>query len=184
MVLVSAFVFGILIVVIEYFSPFSHEAKIRRSVHEGVPPPDNPSGWEDKLNLAKSRILLYEATPVQKGSRTIKDISRAFFYTFTLLMGRGEITVRGISGRVLVAGIYFCMLVVLSLYTANLTAYMTVQRNQASYQTIGDIARATFPIGFTNGTAVAEYIRTSVLPDIASLRSTLILPPKHNRHFF
>lgn len=163
--LASVAAFCVVAVAIEYSSPFS-DLQAKNSVGE------NDGGGAHAALVARDKPAL-KATPLpRKVARFAKNIIRTFFYALTLMMGRGEVFLHGISGRVLAVGVMFCMLVLVSLYTANLTAMMTSARTVITLRSLDDVSRALGRIAVINGTSTQKYMFSSTLPSIVRLRGS------------
>ena len=68
-----------------------------------------------------------------------------------------------LSGRILTGCYWFCILIWVSTYTANLAAFFTVKNAELTINSLGDLAKSTYEVGVLDSSAVYEAFKKSPL---------------------
>lgn len=64
-------------------------------------------------------------------------------------------------GRILAGCYWFCILIWISTYTANLAAFLTVKNAESPVKNLEDIAKSDYQVGVLRSSSVSEAFRTS-----------------------
>ncbi|XP_078382291.1 glutamate receptor 2-like [Oculina patagonica] len=98
------------------------------------------------------------------GQGTSKEFSffnSAWFALASLLQQGGDNTPRNLSGRILAGCYWFCILIWISTYTANLAAFFTVKNAENPINNLEDIVKSTYQVGVIGSSSVYEDFKTS-----------------------
>ncbi|XP_062503991.1 glutamate receptor 3-like [Corticium candelabrum] len=116
-------------------------------------------------------IVLHRVSPY--GRRTVdhpEDLPYTFnlhnsvWYFYSTFMQQGPEAAAFLSGKVLLAGWFFFCLIVVSTYTANLAAFLTVKNSPNSIESIDELSRQTMvKYGVAKHTAVSEFFKLSTI---------------------
>lgn len=89
-------------------------------------------------------FLMDRITPNSKHSEERFDLHESLFFIYGTLVGPGtEMVPRTISGRILSMAWWFFGLILVSSYTANLAAFLTVTKIETSVKSVADLAAQT-----------------------------------------
>ena len=64
-------------------------------------------------------------------------------------------------GRILAGCYWFCILIWVSTYTANLAAFLTVKNTQQAIKNLEDVLRSSYKVGVRDETTVSEFFEAS-----------------------
>ncbi|KAK2560025.1 Glutamate receptor ionotropic [Acropora cervicornis] len=65
------------------------------------------------------------------------------------------------QGRILAGCYWFCILIWVSTYTANLAAFLTVKNTQQAIKNLEDVLRSSYKVGVRDETTVSEFFEAS-----------------------
>ena len=114
-------------------------------------------------SLTLTVILLYAMEKCCAKDETLGDFISCWYFGFACFLAQGPDTYpRRMSSRVLSISWWFFSLMVLSLYTANLTSILTVNRSAYVMEDFEDLLTShEFNYGTTTGGALEETFRNS-----------------------
>ncbi|KAG5445604.1 Serine/threonine-protein kinase grik2 [Clonorchis sinensis] len=94
------------------------------------------------------------------------DMLNSIWYTFGALMQKGsDVVPHAMSTRIIAGFWWFFTLIVISSYTANLAAYLTVARMESPIENAEDLAKQTkIKYGTTQGGSTAAFFQHSKFP--------------------
>ena len=138
----------------------------------------NPFDLSTKVVLVMTFVFLWVAflivqkvSPYANSSRlqtesdpkTALDVAEnSIWLFFATAMQQGSEDIRAISGKLMVAGWFFFCLVIVSTYTANLAAFLTVKSFQNGINSLDDLVGQTEIVyGTVRDTSVAEFFSKS-----------------------
>ena len=64
-------------------------------------------------------------------------------------------------GRILAGCYWFCILIWVSTYTANLAAFFTVKNSQQGINNLEDVLRSSYKVGILDNTAIEDFFKAS-----------------------
>lgn len=64
-------------------------------------------------------------------------------------------------GRILTGSYWFCVLILVSSYTANLAAFFTVKSAETPIKSLEDVAKSAYKVGVIQSSSVSETLRKS-----------------------
>ena len=94
----------------------------------------------------------------------MKNIYLDFKKKKKLLITICKETSRSISislGRILAGCYWFCVLIWVSTYTANLAAFFTVKNTQLGINNLEDVLRSSYKVGIRDKTAITDFFEAS-----------------------
>jgi len=95
------------------------------------------------------------------------SVSNSIWFVIASAFGQSnaDVTPRSPSGRVVGAAWWFFILILVASYTANLTAYLTIERMASSAQTADELSRQTdIEYGAVLGGATFDFFSKSKIP--------------------
>ncbi|XP_015753332.1 PREDICTED: glutamate receptor 2-like isoform X2 [Acropora digitifera] len=100
----------------------------------------------------------------ENGQGTSEDFSfiNSVWFAWSCMLQQGaETQPRSISGRILAGSYWFCILIWVSTYTANLAAFFTVKNTQQGIKNLEDVLRTSYKVGIRDETTVSEFFEAS-----------------------
>ncbi|XP_078384274.1 glutamate receptor ionotropic, kainate 3-like isoform X2 [Oculina patagonica] len=97
-------------------------------------------------------------------SEEFSFFNSVWFALACMLQQGGDNTPRNLSGRILTGCYWFCILIWVSTYTANLAAFLTVKNAAQSINNLDDIVSSSHQVGIIASTSTAESFKTSQYP--------------------
>ena len=64
-------------------------------------------------------------------------------------------------GRILAGCYWFCILIWVSTYTANLAAFFTVKNSQHGINNLGDVLRSSYKVGILDNSSIRHFFEAS-----------------------
>merc|ERR1712020_411906 len=104
-------------------------------------------------------------------------VSNSIWFVIASALGQSnaDVTPRSPSGRVVRAAWWFFILVLVASYTANLTAYLTIERMSSSAQTADELSRQTdVEYGAVTGGATFNFFLQSQLPTYQRMKEYML----------
>lgn len=108
-------------------------------------------------------------------TRTRFNISKSVLNTTMALFGRASDPGKSWATRMLMLGYFFLMLIALSSYTANLAAFLAVQRMDIDVTSLNDIRMRGSAFCTMQSSASADYFHQS--PLVSDMRRFMVLKP-------
>lgn len=105
------------------------------------------------------------------------SISNSIWFVIASALGQSnaDVTPRSPAGRVVGAAWWFFILVLVASYSANLTAYLTIERMSSSAQTADELSRQTdVEYGAVSGGATFNFFAQSQLPTYQRMREYML----------
>ena len=94
--------------------------------------------------------------------RKFEQAMESFWLFYATAMQQGPDSIPFFAGKILVAGWFFFCLVILSTYTANLTAFLTANRFTTDINSINDLASQTEILyGTVRDSSIVDFLQTS-----------------------
>ncbi|CAH3015261.1 unnamed protein product, partial [Porites evermanni] len=84
-----------------------------------------------------------------------------WFTLACMLRQASQNTPRNLSGRILTGSYWFCVLILVSSYTANLAAFFTVKSAETPIKSLEDVAKSAYKVGVIQSSSVSETLRKS-----------------------
>ncbi|XP_044181464.1 glutamate receptor 2-like isoform X1 [Acropora millepora] len=100
----------------------------------------------------------------KNGKGTSEDFSliNSVWFTWSCMLQQGaETQPRSLSGRILAGCYWFCILIWVSTYTANLAAFFTVKNTQQGINNLEDVLRSSYKVGIRDNTAIEHFFKAS-----------------------
>ncbi|KAL9962102.1 hypothetical protein ACROYT_G031174 [Oculina patagonica] len=100
----------------------------------------------------------------EKGKGTSEEFSffnSVWFSLASLLQQGADNTPRGLSGRILTGCYWFCVLILVSTYTANLAAFLTVKNAEQPIRNLEDIVDSSYRVAVVESSSSYEFLKTS-----------------------
>ncbi|XP_015751798.1 PREDICTED: glutamate receptor ionotropic, kainate 2-like [Acropora digitifera] len=100
----------------------------------------------------------------KNGQGTSEDFSfiNSVWFTWSCMLQQGaETQPRSLSGRILAGCYWFCILIWVSTYTANLAAFFTVKNTQQGINNLEDVLRSSYKVGILDNTAIGDFFKAS-----------------------
>ncbi|PFX17107.1 Glutamate receptor ionotropic, kainate 3, partial [Stylophora pistillata] len=98
------------------------------------------------------------------GRGTSKEFSffnSVWFALACMLQQGGDNTPKSLSGRILTGCYWFCILICISTYTANLAAFFTVKNAVHPIQNLGELTESSYSIAVLNSSSMSEFFKAS-----------------------
>ncbi|XP_078384338.1 glutamate receptor ionotropic, kainate 2-like isoform X1 [Oculina patagonica] len=84
-----------------------------------------------------------------------------WFALASMLQQGADNTPRSLSARILTGSYWFCILILVSTYTANLAAFLTVKKAQHSIRSLEDILDSSYQVAVIESSSQYEFFKTS-----------------------
>ncbi|VDI60713.1 Hypothetical predicted protein [Mytilus galloprovincialis] len=132
-----------------------------------------------------SRFSPYEWTKVkgEKDPQLNEEFSMLnsfWFSTGALMLQGSDSCPRSISGRVIGTVWWFFVLIIISSYTANLAAFLTIERMVAPIETVDDLAKQTqIKYGSVNSGTTREFFAGSLVPIYQTMWAFMMSNPQN-----
>ncbi|XP_067046387.1 glutamate receptor 4-like isoform X2 [Acropora muricata] len=100
----------------------------------------------------------------KNGKGTSQDFSffNSVWFTWSCMLQQGaETQPRSLSGRILAGCYWFCILIWVSTYTANLAAFFTVKNSQQGINNLEDVLRSSYKIGIRDKSSTRDFFEAS-----------------------
>ncbi|XP_044180944.1 glutamate receptor 2-like [Acropora millepora] len=100
----------------------------------------------------------------KNGKGTSEDFSfiNSVWFTWSCMLQQGaETQPRSLSGRILAGCYWFCILIWVSTYTANLAAFFTAKNTQQGINNLEDVLRSSYKVGIRDNTAIEYFFKGS-----------------------
>ncbi|CAH3162257.1 unnamed protein product [Pocillopora meandrina] len=94
-------------------------------------------------------------------SEEFNFFNSVWFALACMLQQGGDNTPKSSSGRILTGCYWFCILIMISTYTANLAAFLVVKDNDNPINNLEDIVRSTYQVAVIESGSTYEAFRTS-----------------------
>ena len=115
--------------------------------------------------LVSLTLYIIDKVAPSEDERVRYTADESVWFTIASMGLRGvEMTPRTVSGRLLAAALWFFSLIIVSSYTANLAAFLTVSKIQAPIQSVGDLVGQTkVRYGTVQNSQVSAFFENSKL---------------------
>ncbi|XP_067046394.1 glutamate receptor 2-like isoform X1 [Acropora muricata] len=100
----------------------------------------------------------------KNGQGTSEDFSfiNSVWFTWSCMLQQGaETQPRSLSGRILAGCYWFCILIWVSTYTANLAAFFTVKNTQQGINNLEDVLRSSYKVGIRDKSSTKDFFEAS-----------------------
>lgn len=99
-------------------------------------------------------------------NRRMDNIRESFWYIWgTLLRGNLQVSPRGISSRIISCVWWFFSLIVVSIYTANLAAFLTISNAHIPIESASDLAdQNIYEYGTVDGSQIETFFKHTKIP--------------------
>ncbi|XP_078384334.1 glutamate receptor 2-like [Oculina patagonica] len=100
----------------------------------------------------------------ETGKGTSEEFSffnSVWFAVACMLQQGGDNTPKSLSGRILAGCYWFCILIWVSTYTANLAAFFTVSNVEHPINNLEDIVKSTYKVAVLDSSSTSEFFKTS-----------------------
>lgn len=99
-------------------------------------------------------------------NRRMDNIRESFWYIWgTLLRGNLQVSPRGISSRIISCVWWFFSLIVVSIYTANLAAFLTISNAHIPIESASDLAdQNIYEYGTVDGSQIENFFKHTKIP--------------------
>ncbi|XP_078382294.1 glutamate receptor ionotropic, kainate 2-like [Oculina patagonica] len=97
----------------------------------------------------------------QGTSEELNFFNSAWFAFASILQQGADNTPRSLSGRILTGSYWFCILILVSTYTANLAAFLTVKNAQHPIRNLEDIVDSPYKVAVVESSSQYELFKTS-----------------------
>ncbi|XP_078383344.1 glutamate receptor ionotropic, kainate 2-like [Oculina patagonica] len=94
-------------------------------------------------------------------SEEFNFFNSVWFALASLLQQGADNTPRSLSGRILTGTYWFCVLILVSTYTANLAAFLTVKNAQNPIHHLEDIVDSSYQVAVLESSSTLEFLKTS-----------------------
>ncbi|XP_078384348.1 glutamate receptor 4-like isoform X2 [Oculina patagonica] len=94
-------------------------------------------------------------------SEEFNFFNSAWFALASMLQQGANNTPRSLSGRILAGCYWFCVLILVSTYTANLAAFLTVKNAEQPINNLEDIVDSSYQIAALESSSTYEFFKTS-----------------------
>ncbi|KAL9962068.1 hypothetical protein ACROYT_G031137 [Oculina patagonica] len=94
-------------------------------------------------------------------SQEFKYFNSLWFALACMLQQGADNTPRSLSGRILAGCYWFCILIMVSTYTANLAAFFTVKNVVNPVNNLEDVAKSSYQVALVDSSSTYELFRTS-----------------------
>ncbi|KAL9962089.1 hypothetical protein ACROYT_G031159 [Oculina patagonica] len=84
-----------------------------------------------------------------------------WFALASMLQQGADNTPRSLSGRILTGSYWFCVLILVSTYTANLAAFLTVKNVQHQIRNLEDIVGSSYQVAVLESSSTLEFLKAS-----------------------
>lgn len=84
-----------------------------------------------------------------------------WFSVACMLQQGGDNTPRSLSGRILAGCYWFCILIWVSTYTANLAAFFTVKNTEHPISSLDDIVKTSYQVGVLDSSSTHAFFKSS-----------------------
>ncbi|KAL9962086.1 hypothetical protein ACROYT_G031156 [Oculina patagonica] len=85
----------------------------------------------------------------------------AWFALASMLQQGADNSPRNLSGRILTGSYWFCVLILVSTYTANLAAFLTVKNAEQPIRNLEDIVDSSYQVAVVESSSTYEFFKTS-----------------------
>ncbi|KAL9962101.1 hypothetical protein ACROYT_G031173 [Oculina patagonica] len=97
----------------------------------------------------------------QGTSEEFSFFNSVWFALASMLQQGADNTPRSLSGRILAGCYWFCVLILVSTYTANLAAFLTVKNAQNPIHNLEDIVDSPYQVAVLESSSLHEFFKTS-----------------------
>ncbi|XP_022787722.1 glutamate receptor 4-like isoform X2 [Stylophora pistillata] len=100
----------------------------------------------------------------ENGRGTSEEFSffnSVWFALACMLQQGGDNTPKSLSGRILTGCYWFCILIWVSTYTANLAAFFTVKNAEHPINNLEDIVKSSYSVAILDSSSTSEFFKTS-----------------------
>ncbi|CAC5374411.1 Glutamate receptor ionotropic, kainate 1,Glutamate receptor ionotropic, kainate 2 [Mytilus coruscus] len=98
--------------------------------------------------------------------KRMDNVLESFWYIWgTLLRGNLQVSPRGISSRIISCVWWFFSLIVISIYTANLAAFLTISNAHIPIESASDLAdQSIYKYGTVEGSQIEDFFKQTTIP--------------------
>ncbi|XP_078376095.1 glutamate receptor 4-like isoform X2 [Oculina patagonica] len=97
-----------------------------------------------------------------KGTSEEFNLFNSVWFALASMLQQGaENTPKSLSGRILTGSYWFCVLILVSTYTANLAAFLTVKNAETPIRNLEDLVDSSYQIAVLESSSSYEFFKTS-----------------------
>ncbi|XP_071125627.1 glutamate receptor ionotropic, kainate 2-like isoform X1 [Mytilus edulis] len=116
--------------------------------------------------LAALTLLSTSRMNCDREEKRMDNAMESFWYIWgTLLRGNLQVSPRGISSRIISCVWWFFSLIVISIYTANLAAFLTISNAHIPIESASDLAdQSIYKYGTVEGSQIEDFFKLTTIP--------------------